>query len=437
MKKTALALTLILALLFSAVAGARFVKPAMAETIIVPDDYPTIQDAINAANEGDTIFVRKGTYEGAENQTLMINKSISLIGENAENTKINIHPEWVTSTIFTTTISGYACPIRIEANDVRLSGFTITSDGGQLFVSANRTQITDNIITIHLQVNTGLMIITDYTTIARNVLTRGLSIVGSYSTVVANNFSRTNMGVSGSFNVIYGNIVDGDKNLVGIGLGDGHGNMIVNNTITNCNTGILIGGVQGIDNIICTNRIVGNNKGVVVTDHANNNNFYANYIENNQIGASLGYKIPLETINTFYHNNFVNNAQQVNTNDTVYHNGLFDNGKEGNYWSDYSGSDMNGDGIGDTPYVIDVKRQDRYPLIAPFDISTTITQLPDWESSLKSYSFPAAPKESPQTSPSPPPTQISFPTALVAAASAVSAVVIGVGVLVYFKKRNR
>ena len=38
----------------------------------VPDDA-TIQDAINAANEGDTIFVKKGTYE---EQTLQITKTL-------------------------------------------------------------------------------------------------------------------------------------------------------------------------------------------------------------------------------------------------------------------------------------------------------------------------------------------------------------------------
>jgi hypothetical protein len=38
----------------------------------------------------------------------------------------------------------------------------------------------------------------------------------------------------------------------------------------------------------------------------------------------------------------------------------------GNYWSDYTGTDANYDGIGDTPYTIDALNQDRYPLMGPF-----------------------------------------------------------------------
>jgi len=39
----------------------------------------------------------------------------------------------------------------------------------------------------------------------------------------------------------------------------------------------------------------------------------------------------------------------------------------GNFWSDYAGVDADGDGIGDTPYLIDDNNRDRYPLMGAFN----------------------------------------------------------------------
>jgi len=44
-------------------------------------------------------------------------------------------------------------------------------------------------------------------------------------------------------------------------------------------------------------------------------------------------------------------------------NNTWDNGAQGNYWDQYSGTDVNGDGIGDIPYKITSTTTDRYPLI--------------------------------------------------------------------------
>ena len=44
------------------------------------DNYSSIQEAINDSSDGDSIFVYRGIY----NETLIVNKSINLIGGNKE-----------------------------------------------------------------------------------------------------------------------------------------------------------------------------------------------------------------------------------------------------------------------------------------------------------------------------------------------------------------
>jgi hypothetical protein len=61
------------------------VAKAEAQTIVVPDDYATIQGALNNATDGDTIYIREGTYTG----DLNITKHISLKGQNPQTTIIH------------------------------------------------------------------------------------------------------------------------------------------------------------------------------------------------------------------------------------------------------------------------------------------------------------------------------------------------------------
>ena len=65
-------------------------------------------------------------------------------------------------------------------------------------------------------------------------------------------------------------------------------------------------------------------------------------------------------------NDIIDNTYQVYFRGTVYPNS-WDNGTFGNYWSDYNGTDSNGDGIGDIPYYINDGNIDNHPLMFGFE----------------------------------------------------------------------
>ena len=332
---------------------------AVFKTIVVPDDYTTISSAIGNATDGDTILVRKGTYE---EQTLVINKTLALIGEDANNTIINLHPPWIPTGGYTMNGQreyGYDNPIKIQTSDVKLSGFTIASDPVRnILTTATEIQIIGNVI------KTGLFVFGSYQNITQNILAQtDIQCYGSYNTVAENSIVGGSIvvGVTGSSNVVYGNAVTVGHGITLLS----NGNRVFNNTVENCSEGVGAFGSDGSNNILYANRVTNNYKGLYVAAEGSNNFFYANYVANNTIGASIGYDFPVGNNNTFYHNNFIDNfVQAVVTKAT----GIWDNGKEGNYWSDYNGTDINGDGISDTPYIIDANNKDRYPLMAPFDI---------------------------------------------------------------------
>jgi len=60
----------------------------------------------------------------------------------------------------------------------------------------------------------------------------------------------------------------------------------------------------------------------------------------------------------------------------------------GNYWSDYAGSDGNGDGIGDTLYIID-DNKDEYPLIEQFENYFVPTQVQTFDTGRPENPYPS------------------------------------------------
>lgn len=228
MKKTTLVLFLILCLYSATILrNNKTIVNATSSTLIVGDDgFRSIQEAINNASSGDTIFVHRGTY--IENIT--INKSIMLIGEDRE------------STIIDGNFMGNV--VTVKAPNVTISGFTIkNSDPSGYGIIVERF---------------------------RNI-------------VIHNNKIRDNYGgiqimFSGE-NKIYENIIS--ANYIGIQLFYSSSNAIYRNNISsNTVVGIDIY-YYSINNLFYENSICGNYWGVYFSLYSHNNVFYHNNFVNN------------------------------------------------------------------------------------------------------------------------------------------------------------
>lgn len=212
---------------------------------------------------------------------------------------------------------------------------TSNNNYGIYLLSSNNNILTNNIVSnnsyygIHLGDSSNNTL--NNNTVSYNFF-HGIDLEGQgiYNTITNNIVSNNGEGIYDwtSYNTIINNIVS--NNDIGIHLCDSGSNTITNNTVENNGTGIFL---DGPNNVLTGNTVINN--------------------------SSYGIKVWIYSSNLIYNNYFSNlhNAWDIDGNtwniDPIPGPNIVGGSwLGGNYWSDYAGVDLDGDGLGDTglPY---------------------------------------------------------------------------------------
>ena len=198
-------------------------------------DFERIQDAVDAAEDGDTIRVYEGTYY----ENVVVNKSVSLIGNGSDVTTID---------------GGHSGDVvTITADGCELSGFMVRNSG--------------------------------------NLFNEGIHIGSDYNRIFENNCTKNKYGIysldySGN-NTIYNNTCD-SNNYIGICLYYSNQNTLSNNTCSSNNDdGIYLLGSDS--NTLSNNTCSLNNRYGIYLEQSDSNTLSNNTCSNNNYdGIFLG-----------------------------------------------------------------------------------------------------------------------------------------------------
>jgi len=273
--------------------------------------YASIQEAISNATDGETVYISAGFYT----EHLSVNRSVALVGEDKHTTIVD---GTANGTVF-----------HVNADNVSISDFTIQNSG-----CACSGYCGVNVEGYHRNIN-----VTNNIFVADGY---GIQLYGAREVTIAyNNITSTSNSCtirnSSKVFVLENNIAD---NFNGLEIDNSSESTFSGNVVFDSVTGISV-------------------------SDSNNNTFFDNYLSSN---IFYGFHISRSNDNSMFHNNFLGNGLQVSTSNST---NFWDNGFEGNCWSDYAGSDVNLDGLGDVPHVIDSENRDNFPLMGMFQSFNT------------------------------------------------------------------
>jgi parallel beta-helix repeat protein len=388
-------------------------------TIYVPEDYPTIQEAINAAQDYNTIYISAGTYSpstNGESFPLIISSKnhLRIVGEDRDTTIIdaesNMPPNndmidvsdadgFSFESLTITGCSSWRALKIYYSDDVTVwDTLIINNRQGGILMKYSSGVIEGNILSnagmsehwghgIVLSAHTNFIVrnnvISDFHSYVPYGGVMGIYLwAGSVDALIENNLIYNNTGgisADSAVPIIKNNTIVNNHRVVppydingfgvAIGPNEDYGAVLINNSISgNQNGGIHI--YQSANVHISHNTVANNSMNGIELLSSSNNTIIANNITNNSLGISL---MGSSNHNHIHHNNLIDNLEQNAFDECI---NFWDKGypSGGNYWSDYNGSDnyqginqniSGSDGIGDTVYNISGgDNQDRYPLMS-------------------------------------------------------------------------
>jgi|GEM_PF-5981649 len=320
--------------------------------------FRTISDAIEFSQAGDTILVKKGVYAEALN----IEKAISIRSESGSDE--------------TVIESG----VEINSDNVQIKGFTINDDvivngfkgcvidsnsvqGGMVSLNEGSSDCTISNNEVKTGDNTGIKvynspnneIIGNNVDASRYAIRVSSNSKTSFRSIVRDNVVSAGIGVGGGADdsIVDNNTMFQETHYSGFELFDSENITFVNNVgvgKNKCkNEPFYIKGIS--DSKIYNNKITGDGSKIVsIKSKLKGCSFYLNEITGNSPVIGV--------VNTYS----FNSATPV----SYIYNGTIYTGFLGNHISTYTGTDADGDGIGDTPFT-EKKVTDNYPLIAPIE----------------------------------------------------------------------